>query len=123
VITLDIASPVPPFEQVRAQLADLVRSGELPGGHKLPSIRQLAGDLRIAPGTVARAYGALEADGLIASSRASGSRVRDGQALSAELGDAAAQYVTAAQQGDATLEAALSAVRAAWELALRNRPR
>ncbi|MPV49232.1 GntR family transcriptional regulator [Pseudactinotalea sp. HY160] len=115
-IALDPTGPVPPFEQVRAQLADLVRGGDLRGGHKLPSIRQLAGDLRIAPGTVARAYAALEADGLIEMSRASGTRVREGQALSADLNDAATRFVANVKQhDDATLEAALGAVRAAWE--------
>lgn len=107
---------MPPFEQVRAQLADRIRGGDLAGGHKLPSIRQLAGDLRIAPGTVARAYAALEADGLIESSRASGTRVRRGQALSTDLGDAATRFVAAVQQQEGVaLEAALSAVRSAWE--------
>lgn len=115
-ITLDPTGPVPPFEQVREQLADLIRGGDLPGGHRLPSIRQLAGDLRIAPGTVARAYAALEADGLIELSRANGTRVREGQALSADLTEAATQFVATVQgQGGATFEAALGAVRAAWE--------
>lgn len=115
-ITLDPAAPVPPFEQIRAQIADLIRSGDLSGGHRLPSIRQLAGDLRIAPGTVARAYAALEADDLIESSRAAGSRVRDGRALSSDLHRAAARFVAAARlRGDASLDDALGAVRAAWE--------
>lgn len=115
-ITLDAAAPVPPFEQVREQLADLIRGGDLPGGHRLPSIRQLAGDLRIAPGTVGRAYAALEADGLIELSRASGTRVREGQVLSADLTEAASQFVATVQgQSGATFEAVLGAVRAAWE--------
>lgn len=114
-ITLDSAAPVPPFEQVRTQLADLIRGGDLPGGYRLPSIRQLAGDLRIAPGTVVRAYAALEADGLIEMSRATGTRVREGQHLSSDLHDAATQFVDAARRrADVTLEDALGAVRAAW---------
>jgi hypothetical protein len=52
-ISLVPDSSVPPFEQIRSQLHDLIRSGALPAGHRLPSIRQLAGDLRVAPGTVA----------------------------------------------------------------------
>lgn len=114
-ITLDHSGPVPPFEQVRGQLSDLIRAGTLVGGHKLPSIRQLAGHLRIAPGTVVRAYAALEAGGLIEMSR-SGARVRDGQTLSAELQHDAVSFVTTARQrGALTLEDALGAVRAAWE--------
>ena len=41
-------NPTPPFEQIRQQLTDEIRSGNLEPGHKLPSVRQLAGDLRIA---------------------------------------------------------------------------
>lgn len=115
-ITLDSANPVPPFEQVRTQIADLIRGGDLPGGSRLPSIRQLAGDLRIAPGTVVRAYAALEAEGLIEMSRATGTRVRHGQRLSTDLHDAATTFVATAQRlSEVTLEDALGAVRAAWD--------
>ena len=55
-ISLDAASPVPPFEQIRSRVAELIVSGALTGGQRLPAVRQLAGDLRVAPGTVARAY-------------------------------------------------------------------
>lgn len=114
-ITLDTASPIPPFEQVRSQLADLIRSGQLAGGHRLPSIRQLAGDLRIAPGTVVRAYNALETDGLIEMSKATGTRVREGLPLDNDLQQAAAQFITAARsRGDIALSDVLGAVRAAW---------
>lgn len=71
-IDVDITSPVPPYEQVRAQIADLAATGALPVGARLPSIRQLAGDLGLAPGTVARAYRELETDGVVTS------RVRHG---------------------------------------------
>ncbi len=115
-ITIETSSPVPPFEQVRSQLADLIRSGQLGGGHRLPSIRQLAGDLRIAPGTVVRAYSALESDGLIEMSKTAGTRVRDGHRLDDDLQRAAAQFITAARRhGDITLSDALGAVRAAWD--------
>lgn len=63
-IDVDTNSPVPPFEQIRAQLADLITSGLLAAGAKLPPIRQLAADLDLAPGTVARAYRALDQAGL-----------------------------------------------------------
>ncbi|MGO1562821.1 Transcriptional regulator, GntR family [Actinomycetales bacterium JB111] len=115
-ITLDTSGPVPPFEQVRVQLADLIRGGELPGGYRLPSIRQLAGDLRIAPGTVVRAYAALEADGLVQMNKATGTRVQEGQRLSSDLQDAAETFVAAARRlPGATLDDALGAVRAEWD--------
>ena len=78
-ITVDPGSALAPFEQIRSQLADGIRSGELGNGHRLPSIRQLAGDLRVAAGTVAKAYALLEEEGLVETSRARGTRVSAGR--------------------------------------------
>ncbi|MDN3496080.1 GntR family transcriptional regulator [Planococcus sp. APC 4015] len=64
-IVIDPRSAVPPFEQLRAQVQDAVASGELPAGGRLPTVRRLAEDLGLAPGTVARAYRELEASGII----------------------------------------------------------
>lgn len=114
-ITLDLSNPTPPFEQIRVQLVGLIRSGALDAGHRLPSIRQLASDLRIAPGTVARAYKELEGSGLIESSRATGTRVRPGQQSDIALRIAAQQYAIDMKTSGWSLNDALSAVRAAWE--------
>ncbi|HEV7898931.1 MAG TPA: GntR family transcriptional regulator [Planosporangium sp.] len=64
-IEVDPASPVPPYEQVRARIAALARDGHLAAGIRLPTVRQLAGDLGLAVNTVARAYRELEAAGLV----------------------------------------------------------
>jgi DNA-binding transcriptional regulator YhcF (GntR family) len=64
-IDIDSTSPVPPYEQVRAQLATLARDERLSAGARLPTVRQLAGDLGLAVNTVARAYRELEAAGLV----------------------------------------------------------
>lgn len=64
-VDLDLDSPVPPFEQLRARIADLVRRGVLAPRDRLPSVRTLAADLGIAPNTVVRAYDALELAGLV----------------------------------------------------------
>lgn len=111
-ITVDPAGPLAPFEQIRSQLADSIRSGELGDGHRLPSIRQLAGDLRVAAGTVAKAYALLEEEGLVETSRASGTRVKAGHVHSDAVRDAARAF-TAAVDG-LSLEQALGAVRAVW---------
>ncbi|HSF26347.1 MAG TPA: GntR family transcriptional regulator [Actinomycetes bacterium] len=66
-ITIDVASPVPPYEQLRAGIAALIRSGALPPGTPLPSVRQLARDLGLAPGTVQHGYVALREAGLVVS--------------------------------------------------------
>jgi DNA-binding transcriptional regulator YhcF (GntR family) len=69
------ADPTPPYEQLRRQLAGLIRSGALAAESRLPPLRQLAGDLGLAVGTVARTYRELESDGLIVSRRGGGTRV------------------------------------------------
>jgi GntR family transcriptional regulator len=67
ILTVDTALPVPPYEQVREQIATMISSGVLSSGARLPTIRQLATDLDIAPGTITRAYRELETAGLIVS--------------------------------------------------------
>ncbi|MER6986794.1 GntR family transcriptional regulator [Micrococcus luteus] len=76
-VEIDLRSPVPPFEQIRALIADLVAAGELPAGTRLPSVRALAGDLGIAPNTVVRAYRELEAAGVVRTARGKGTVVAD----------------------------------------------
>ncbi|MFP5310765.1 MAG: GntR family transcriptional regulator [Actinomycetes bacterium] len=65
VVELDAGSPVPPYEQLRAQLEAAIVSGGLAAEERLPTVRQLAGDLGVAPGTVQRAYRELEGLGLV----------------------------------------------------------
>lgn len=111
-IVFDPTSAVPPFEQIRVQIADQIGAGELGPGQRLPAIRQLAADLRVAPGTVARAYGLLEADGLVETARARGTVVRPGGGHPRRVREAALRFVD--EVGEADLELAISAVRAAW---------
>ena len=49
-VTVDVLDPTPPYEQLRRQLADLIGSGVLGAGDRLPPVRQLAADLGLAPG-------------------------------------------------------------------------
>jgi DNA-binding transcriptional regulator YhcF (GntR family) len=64
-VTVDQQSPTPSFEQVRAQIEVAITSGALGPEERLPSVRQLAGDLRLAVNTVARSYRELEAAGWV----------------------------------------------------------
>lgn len=74
-VRVDPSDPTPPYEQVRRQLAALIGAGHLRSGDRLPTLRQLAGDLGLAVGTVGRAYAELEAAGLVRSRRGAGTRV------------------------------------------------
>jgi len=77
--------PTPPYEQLRRQLVELIGSGVLAAGERLPPLRQLAGDLGLAVGTVARTYRELEVAGLVVSRRGGGTRVAATQpAMSAD---------------------------------------
>ncbi|MGA4987544.1 GntR family transcriptional regulator [Nonomuraea bangladeshensis] len=74
-IVIDAASPVPPFEQLRAQLAGQIHDRTLAVGARLPTIRRLAADLGLAVNTVGRAYRELEEAGLIETRGRAGSFV------------------------------------------------
>lgn len=76
-VTVDPGAPTPPYEQIRTQIARLVGSGQLTPGARLPTIQQLANDLALAPGTVARAYKELERDGVVVSRRRKGTTVAE----------------------------------------------
>ena len=64
-LIVDQHSPTPPYEQLRVQVLEGVRTGTLSPGDKLPTVRRLAEDLGLAPNTVARAYRELELDEVI----------------------------------------------------------
>jgi DNA-binding transcriptional regulator YhcF (GntR family) len=76
IVTVDPGSALPPYEQLRAGISRLVALGQLAPGTKLPTVRQLATDLGLAPGTVARAYRELESEGIIITQGRHGTRVR-----------------------------------------------
>ncbi|MDO5502843.1 MAG: GntR family transcriptional regulator [Actinomycetia bacterium] len=119
IIDVDTASAVPAYEQVRSQLAEMISTGALAPGFRLAPIRQLAKDLALAPGTVARVYRELEQDGLVIS------RVRHGtvvaappKAARAERGEALAgparMLAASAARVGGSLEDAMSALREQW---------
>ena len=74
-LIVDTGNPTPPYEQLRRQLAELIQSAALRPGDRLPPLRQLAADLGLAVGTVARAYRELESAGLVRSRRGGGTHV------------------------------------------------
>ena len=79
-LVVDTRDPTPPFEQLRRQLAELIGAGVLDVGARLPPLRQLAADLSLAVGTVARTYRELEIAGLVISRRGGGTKVAAGAA-------------------------------------------
>jgi GntR family transcriptional regulator len=69
------AAPV--YQQIVDQIREAVAAGGLRPGERLPTVRQLAADLDIAPGTAARAYQELEQLGVVVTERARGTRVAE----------------------------------------------
>ncbi|MEU3789689.1 GntR family transcriptional regulator [Streptomyces fructofermentans] len=119
-IDIDDGAGVAPYEQVRATISEQARAGTLPVGYRLPTVRGLAESLGLAANTVAKAYRALEADGVIET------RGRNGTFVAA-AGDAASRGAAAAAQSyaervqrlglseAAALDAARDALRAAYD--------
>ncbi|MEU2720584.1 GntR family transcriptional regulator [Streptomyces smyrnaeus] len=117
-ITLDADAPEAPYEQVRARIAALARGGELPTGYKLPTVRGLAEELGLAANTVAKAYRALEADGIIETRGRNGTFVAaTGGVTERELAEAAQTFAARARRLGADQDAALAAAREALRAA------
>ena len=85
IVLVDTSSAVPAYEQIRAQIAALANSGALPARTRLPSVRQLAEDLGIATGTVAKAYQQLDETGITTAHRRRSNVISDRTTSSAEV--------------------------------------
>jgi GntR family transcriptional regulator len=76
-VTVDTTTGVAPWRQIYTQIERMIVGGTLPPGARLPPIRQLARDLGLASGTVARAYRELETVDLVTTGRAKGTTVTE----------------------------------------------
>ncbi len=84
-LRLDDRSETLIYQQIVEQIKEAVATGRIRPGDRLPTVRQLADELEIAPGTVARAYGELETSGVVVTDGARGTFV----ALAGRRADAA----------------------------------
>jgi GntR family transcriptional regulator len=64
-ITVRPDASTPIYLQIRYQLAQLITSGKLREGERLPTVRSVASRLEVNPGTVAQAYRELQQQGLL----------------------------------------------------------
>jgi DNA-binding transcriptional regulator YhcF (GntR family) len=116
-ITVDPASPTPPYDQVRRRIAELAAGGQLPAGTRLPPVRALAAELNLAANTVARAYRELEAAGLVETRGRAGTVVTARAAgTSAQAQRAAADYAARVTALGVPPETALALVKATLSL-------
>ncbi len=130
ILRLDPHSHIPPYEQLRAQLAVMVTVGHLDPGTRLPTVREMADAIELAPGTVARAYRELENDRMVEGRGRRGTFVVDEPPESEpvlerrrRVEEAATTFAFAARQLGVPPETALEAVRTAFAtLAEREAP-
>jgi GntR family transcriptional regulator len=76
-IRIDDSSHRSIYEQIVTQVQEAVATGRMKPGERLPSVRALADQLDVAPGTVARAYAELERLGVVVTDGARGTRVAE----------------------------------------------
>jgi DNA-binding transcriptional regulator YhcF (GntR family) len=87
----------PLFDQLRTQIIDAVRAGTLAPGTKLPTVRELAGQLGLAVNTVARAYRELEVAGILETRGRHGTFVARADPSDAAMALAARAYLDVAR--------------------------
>jgi GntR family transcriptional regulator len=76
-LTVDPADPTPLYAQLDRGIRAAIAAGRLRPGDRLPTVRQLAVELRINANTVAKVYAELERAGVLATQRGIGTFVRD----------------------------------------------
>ena len=119
-IRIEPSDPTPIWSQIEEGLRRLVASGILPPGASVPSVRDLASELRINPATVARAYQRLTEAGVLTVRRGDGTYVAEKPPMMGKterariLREAAVRYASLAAILGVTAEAAVEAVEAAW---------
>lgn len=117
-LKIHIDDSAAPYEQIRAQISEQARSGALPVGYKLPTVRGLAESLGLAANTVAKAYRALETDGVIETRGRNGTLIAAaGSAAEREASLAAQVYAEKVRRLGLTEGDAVAAVRDALRAA------
>lgn len=84
-VLISQADPRPLYLQVKEQLRHRIAMGELAPGAEIPSIRQLAADIRVSVITIKRAYLELELEGVIQTRQGRGSFVAENPAIGDNL--------------------------------------
>jgi GntR family transcriptional regulator len=122
-IHVDPKDPTPLYAQLERQILAAIATGHLPEGVQLPTVRQLAVDLRVNANTVARVYSQLERGGVLETRRGVGTFVAGRQRAAAgdrttrdaALLAAARGYLAAAAAAGASPDQAIAQLRALVE--------
>ncbi|GAA3658906.1 GntR family transcriptional regulator [Microbacterium marinilacus] len=102
-------------DEIYRRFRGLIVTGRLGAGERLPTVRQTAADLAVAPGTAAKAYRMLEQDGLVVTRTAAGTRVAPSAAvLPASIVRRVRDLVEIAEAEGVTVDQVADALRASW---------
>jgi len=126
---INATDPAPIWRQIEEGVRRLIALGALQPGAAVPSVRDLAKDLRVNPNTVARAYQRLAEGGVLSVKRGEGTYVADEPSVPRKaerneaLRDAATRYVSTAIAVGASLDDAVDEMNAAFERVAREHRR
>ncbi|MCB1008890.1 MAG: GntR family transcriptional regulator [Acidobacteria bacterium] len=118
-LRIDTRDPRPIWRQIEEGITSWVASGTLVAGEAVPSVRDMARELRVNPATVAKAYQRLVDAGLLETRRGEGTFVREGppeltrEERRKQLVDAATRLATVAAALGATRAESIAALDAA----------
>lgn len=85
--SIDFSSGVHVYKQIINNIYEAIGNGDLKEGDKLPTIKELSGQLQVNPNTIAKSYRELELKGVIASKRGNGSFISAHQTETVTLTD------------------------------------
>jgi GntR family transcriptional regulator len=95
---IDVSDPLPLYAQLERAIRVAIATGRLRVGDRLPTVRQLAVDLRINANTVAKVYAELERAGVLGTQRGVGTFVLDVASGAATLPDRERQLMDRADR-------------------------
>ena len=126
-LRVDPAEAAPLWSQIEDGVRRLVASGGLTAGAPVPSVRDLARDLRVNPATVSKAYQHLADAGVLEVRRGDGTYVSTTAPSlsrgerSRALREAALRYASVAATFGASRDESLDELRAAWNELMRGK--
>lgn len=113
-LNIDSALPTPPYEQIKRQITAQRDSGQLPTGTRLPTVRRLAGDLGLAPNTVARAYKELEQEGVVQTMGRKGTVIANASSVTVSATAASDRFAAEMRNQGISLERAIALLAASY---------
>ncbi|MDV8001657.1 GntR family transcriptional regulator [Rhodococcus sp. IEGM 1408] len=113
-LVVDPASAEPPFRQLKTQILDAVKGGQLTPGTRLPAVRTLADEVGISTATAAKVYRELEESGVLEGRGRSGTFVSAADLPAAALARAAEEFTELAAGAGFEVDDAVAAVRNAF---------